>query len=266
MTPPDLEPGAITSPEPEATPSPEPEATTSANPSAPAEPPTNPPPTPPVSAPGTSPTGPSAGGPAPETQRAAVTLPMLALVGALVVLLSFAASFLGARLATGDDTAEAASTSSASPTPSDTPSVTPTPSPSVEKSPLTLPAGADVRAGNGTPSDTYGVQGDIYLNVANGDVYVRGATQWRRAGNLGAFASENLTGDQGQQGQQGEQGEQGKPGEPGASGSPGRPGTQVLLGKETPDPKACTDDGDIFINVVEHTFYKCTGGKWLAFS
>ena len=202
-----------------------------------------------------------------EVARGGPTLSwgMLSGIGAVVVALSFGAAFLGARLAVPapvvvPPVAEITTAPPASPTPS-------------PEAPLVLPAGADIRAGVGLPDSAHGELGDIYIDIDTANVYVRGADGWRRAGNIRTAAQENLTGEQGEQGETGAtgapgapgasgapgaQGEQGKPGIP---GKPGLDGTQVVLGVTTPGG-TCSNEGDVFVNTVEVTFYKCTGGSW----
>lgn len=186
-----------------------------------------------------------------QDARAAIRWWMIVVAGAVVVLLSFGAAFLGARLA-----APAEAEQTPVPTESLTPEV-PTESPTPE-APTVLPAGADVRVGTGAPDLAYGAEGDVYIDLATANVYVRTASEWRAAGNIRTAAHENLTGEQGEQGAQGEQGEQGATGEQGA---PGTDGTQVVLGVGTPgDP--CEADGDVFIDTEGLIFYECVAGSW----
>lgn len=211
--------------------------------------------------------------PAPEEPTPANLWPKLLAVGALIVVLSFGASFLGARLAVGSATPEAAPTApAADETATDAPEEeVPEETDDGADSPEILLAGSDVRAGVGTPSDAYGSEGDVFLNISNGDLYIRGASAWRSVGNLPDLAAERLAGDAGAPGEPGATGEQGPAGEPGAQGEPGAPGapgadgTQVFLGEETPT-ESCDADGDVFINAADLEFYTCTDGTWVPFT
>jgi hypothetical protein len=193
-----------------------------------------------------------------------VTARTLVVAGVLVVVLAFLAGYIGSRMGSTSAPEPAPTvTVSASPEPSPTESDSPEPEESVEpEPPVVLPAGADVRAGIGVPDSAHGKEGDVFIDLASADVYVRGADGWRRAGNIRTSAVENLTGEQG------ESGEQGKPGEPGSSGEPGQPGrdgTQVVLGTGSPD-SACDNEGDVFVDTAEVRFYSCTDGTWAAAS
>ncbi|MGB4136407.1 MAG: collagen-like protein [Microbacterium sp.] len=182
---------------------------------------------------------------------------LIAAIGAVVVLLSFGAAFLGARL--GQPPTGTAPVASGPPEPS--------PEESASDVPEVLPAGADVRAGVGVADPGHGEPGDVFIDVETADVYVRDDEGWRRAGNIRTAAVENLTGDRGEQGEQGKPGETGAQGKPGASGAPGetgaagRDGTQVVLGTGTPTG-ACANDGDVFIDTVAVSFYECRTGTW----
>ena len=126
-------------------------------------------------------------------------------IGIGVILLSFVASFLGARLS--QTTAE--------------PEPTPTPLSSAEYVAALeeiLPAGSAVLAGTGAPESGKGYEGDVYIDVSTSDVYVFRGDDWELAGNIRENAAENLTG------------ETGPAGETGGTGEPGEPGTQLLLG------------------------------------
>jgi hypothetical protein len=82
--------------------------------------------------------------------------------------------------------------------------------------------GSTWHSGTGAPAGGLGVNGDFYLDDANGDVYVKAAGVWGLA--------DNLTGPQGTQGIQGIQGVQGDPGADGADGATGPPGTTLHSG------------------------------------
>lgn len=123
-----------------------------------------------------------------------------------------------------------------------------------------LPAGADVRAGRGAPSNDTGATGDIYINLTNSDVYVRRDSGWERVGNLRVDTAENLRGEQGAQGVPG------APGDAGAPGTPGQDGTQVVLGADAPDADAtCEPDGSVYIDTSSSTYYSCVDAGWVQF-
>lgn len=189
------------------------------------------------------PTRPTAGG--------APTWSAVAIVGALVVILSFFASYWGASLAGSS---------------ADKPVVVeeiaePSAQPEAEAEvPVVLPAGADVRAGSGVPDASHGDEGDLFIDIDSADIFVRTASEWVHAGNIRTSAIDALTGERGETGEQGKPGVPGKAGEAGAAGSDG---TQVVLGSGSPDvAENCGSDGDVFIDTVSVTFYECTAGSW----
>lgn len=183
---------------------------------------------------------------------------MLIWVGVAVVLLSFVAAFLGARVAQTGDTPEAVATA------------TPT-SDAVDEAAYEealeeiLPAGSAVRAGTGAPEAGKGYEGDVYIDISNADVYLFQDGEWTLVGNIRTSAAENLTGATGATGETGAKGATGATGETGASGAPGEPGTQVTLGLGTPANEKCTTDGDIYIDTETVSFYECTAGAWTLF-
>lgn len=132
-------------------------------------------------------------------------------------------------------------------------------------------AGTEVRAGHGTPSKEYGAEGDIYLNVSNGDVFLRTADEWNFEANLAALAHERLTDPQGetddttQPDAPASVGPIGPQGEPGEKGQDGEDGTQVSLGSEKPTD-TCEQEDDIFINVKDMEFFTCVDSEWKAFT
>lgn len=174
---------------------------------------------------------------------------MIAVAGVAVVLLAFGGAFWGARAAqsTADDEQPSEEIVK------DDKKGEKEDKEKDESIPV-LPAGADMRAGIGVPDPAHGDEGDILIDIQSADVFVRTATGWSRAGNIRTSARENLTGDQGEQGQAGAQGK------PGAQGEAGRDGTQVVLGLKA--PTGSCDDGDVFVNTVDLTFYSCTDGEW----
>jgi len=180
-------------------------------------------------------------------------------VGVAVVLLSFVAAFLGARVAGSADAADAG----------------PTPTPTAEvdladyKEALEeiLPAGSAVRAGTGAPESGKGYEGDVYLDMSTSDVYLF-QDDWTLVGNIRTSAAENLTGATGATGETGATGATGGKGATGATGetgAQGEPGTQLTLGLGAPPNEKCTADGDVYIDTESVTFYECTAGEWVLF-
>jgi hypothetical protein len=83
------------------------------------------------------------------------------------------------------------------------------------------PAGSDGSkwySGSGVPSGTTGVDSDMYVDTASGDLYQKSVGAWS--------VVDNITGPQGTQGTQGIQGIQGDPGPQGAQGIQGIQGVQ----------------------------------------
>lgn len=173
--------------------------------------------------------------------------PILISAAVAIVVLSFGGSFVGARLAL--------------PTPEAPRSEAVTAQPEVESTDtLNVPAGADVRAGTGTPDSAYGKVGDVFIDIETTDVFVRTADAWVLAMNIRTSASRNLTGEQGKTGEQGQPGSAGAQGQTGKQGTPGADGSQVLLGLKAPTGTCAKNE--IFIDTVEVAFYSCTDGKW----
>lgn len=80
--------------------------------------------------------------------------------------------------------------------------------------------GATWMTGSGAPASDEGKTGDLYLDTATSDIYVKNASGWEIIG--------NIKGDQGETGAQGEQGPQGEKGEQGETGPQGDKGEQGL--------------------------------------
>lgn len=196
----------------------------------------------------------------------------LVIVAAAVVILAFCAAFIGARLG-------APATDALPPAATTTPVVevedgTGDDDP-VDVETTVLPAGSDVRAGTGTPSDAYGEDGDIFIDIETTGLYLHRDGSWMRFGDIRTAAAENLTGAtgetgaqgeagaQGETGQAGEAGETGARGEAGAPGAAGADGTRVALGTSSPSG-ACTGD-DITVDTTTVAFYQCSEGSWVRF-
>ena len=204
-------------------------------------------------------TNPPSTTPAPATAKAAppaASRAMLIWVGVAVVLLSFVAAFLGARVAQTGDATEAVATPA--------PTVAEIDEAAYEEALAEiLPAGSAVRAGSGVPESGKGYDGDVYIDIATADVYLFSDGDWELVGNIRESAAANLTGATGATGETGETGSTGKTGAAGETGAPGAPGTQLVLGVGEPAPETCTTDGDVFVDTETVTFYECTGGEWV---
>jgi hypothetical protein len=207
-------------------------------------------------------TNPPSSAPAPGTGTTTATAAspgasraMLIWVGVAVVLLSFVAAFLGARVAQTGGAPEAVATA------------TPT-SDAVDEAAYEealeeiLPAGSAVRAGTGAPEAGKGYEGDVYIDISNANVYLFQDGDWVLVGNIRESAAANLTGATGATGETGAEGATGATGE---TGAPGEPGTQLTLGLGAPENEKCTTDGDVYIDTEAMTFYECTGGQWALF-
>jgi Collagen triple helix repeat (20 copies) len=91
--------------------------------------------------------------------------------------------------------------------------------------------------GAGAPSSATGVDGDFYLNTANGDVYQKAAGSWGAAvGNIaGPQGPQGPTGPTGPTGPQGNDGPQGPQGATGPQGNDGPQGPQGATGPQGND-------------------------------
>ena len=103
------------------------------------------------------------------------------------------------------------------------------------------------REGSGAPSDSLGVDGDYYLNVATGDVYLKAAGAYTIVG--------NIEGPQGPTGATGPTGPQGNPGTPGTPGSVWREGTGA-------PSNSLGVDGDYYLDGATGNVYLRSGGTY----
>ena len=106
----------------------------------------------------------------------------------------------------------------------------------------TGPAGADGSkwySGTGAPSSGLGVNGDFYLNDANGDVYSKSGGSWSVVDNI-----TGPTGATGPQGPQGDPGPTGATGNTGATGATGPAGPGVASGGTTGQILSKVDNTD----------------------
>jgi len=83
--------------------------------------------------------------------------------------------------------------------------------------------GGQILFGDNSPNPALGVNGDTYIDTANGDVYLKENDVWVLQGIL-----------RGVKGEKGEKGETGDVGDKGITGSKGEPGSQGLKGEEGP--------------------------------
>jgi hypothetical protein len=180
---------------------------------------------------------------------------MLIWIGVAVVLLSFVAAFLGARVAQTGETPSAAPATTAPPASVDAAAYE-------DALKEILPAGSAVRAGTGAPESGKGYDGDVYIDISNSNVYLFKDGDWELVGNIRESAAENLTGATGATGETGAKGATGATGE---TGAPGAPGTQLTLGLGAPQDEKCTANGDVYIDTETVTFYECTDGAWTLF-
>jgi hypothetical protein len=87
--------------------------------------------------------------------------------------------------------------------------------------------------GSDTPSDGVGIDGDYYLNTANGDIYNKSSRIWSIIGNItGPAGAVGPAGPQGQQGIQGQTGTTGATGPKGDTGDTGDIGPQGTTGEQ----------------------------------
>jgi len=93
--------------------------------------------------------------------------------------------------------------------------------------------GSQIYVGSGAPSTAQGLDGDLYLNSATGDVYKHAAGSW------GSPAA-NIKGPQGIQGQAGATGAQGATGNTGAAGATGAQGSIGATGANGTNGAAAT--------------------------
>lgn len=97
-------------------------------------------------------------------------------------------------------------------------------------------AGSIWRNGSGVPSNALGLEGDYYLDVANGDVYLRTAASYAVVTNIkgatGATGAAGAKGDTGATGLQGPGGTTGAKGDIGLTGATGPEGPAGAIGPQ----------------------------------
>ena len=128
--------------------------------------------------------------------------------------------------------------------------------------------GTSIRSGRGVPQPTLGHDGDVYIDFADFDFYIRVSGSWILIGNLkGAQGEQGPKGDKGDKGDQGEQGEQGSQGAQGDKGDQGEPGEEgprgasFLTGVGYP-PSTEGQNGDSYLDLQTLRVYHKVNGVW----
>jgi hypothetical protein len=113
--------------------------------------------------------------------------------------------------------------------------------------------GAVWRVGSGAPSNGTGIDGDFYLNSANGDVYKRISAVYSVAANI-----------KGATGAAGASGSAGAAGSTGATGANGVDGNTILSGAGAPS-SGLGVNGNFYIDTTAHSIYgPKSAGAWPA--
>ena len=132
--------------------------------------------------------------------------------------------------------------------------------------------GATFLAGQGAPSANDGKNGDIYVDTASWDFYLKISGAWSPLGNLkGAPGEIGPQGPQGPQGEKGDKGDQGIQGEKGDQGIQGEKGDQGERGNSwfTDFGLPAADlgkDGDTYTDLRNYNVYKKENGVWVKVS
>ncbi|HEM3178662.1 TPA: hypothetical protein U0919_002245, partial [Streptococcus suis] len=95
-------------------------------------------------------------------------------------------------------------------------------------------AGTSMRSGTTVPANTLGINGDTYINTANGDLYTKANNVWTKQGNL--------------------KGATGATGAKGATGATGAAGTSMRSGTTVP-ANTLGINGDTYINTTNGDLY-----------
>jgi hypothetical protein len=98
--------------------------------------------------------------------------------------------------------------------------------------------------GNGVPSDTLGVDNDIYIDNVTANLYQKQSGHWVLQTNI-----KGVKGDKGDQGN------------PGVAGTAGADGDTILIGSGVP-ASGLGNNGDLYIESVTFTLYQKSGGAW----
>ncbi|HRI13659.1 MAG TPA: hypothetical protein PLX89_11720, partial [Verrucomicrobiota bacterium] len=133
------------------------------------------------------------------------------------------------------------------------------------------PAGADgapgktLLNGSGAPVDTFGVDGDFYLDTAASQIYgPKSGGEWPVAGVslVGPTGADGASGATGPAGPQGPTGPQGPEGQAGVAGANGSAGKTVLNGSSAP-VNTLGVDGDFYLDTAASRIYgPKSGGEW----
>ncbi len=128
--------------------------------------------------------------------------------------------------------------------------------------------GKDVLNGKVNPQPNQGKNGDKYINIETGDVYVKNNGNWDKEGNIkgpkgdkGADGAKGEKGDRGERGLTGAQGAKGADGAVGRDGRDGRDGKDVLNGKANPEAHQ-GKDGDKYVNTETGDVFVKNNGNW----
>lgn len=114
--------------------------------------------------------------------------------------------------------------------------------------------GTQIYSGSGAPSDGLGVDGDYYIDIATGGLYMHG-------GSTGWNFSFNLTGPAGAQGATGSTGAAGAAGAQGPAGSDGAAGADgtIIFGGTGAPADGLGVDGDYYIDTATGDLYQHGG-------
>ncbi|MDS2535794.1 G5 domain-containing protein [Streptococcus pneumoniae] len=125
--------------------------------------------------------------------------------------------------------------------------------------------GKDVLNGKVNPQPNQGKNGDKYINIETGDVYVKNNGNWDKEGNIkgpkGDKGADGAKGEKGDRGERGLTGAQGAKGADGAAGRDGRDGKDVLNGKVNPEANQ-GKDGDKYVNTETGDVFVKNNGNW----
>ena len=138
--------------------------------------------------------------------------------------------------------------------------------------------GSSLRAGISDPDNSEGNNGDVYVNTASWDVFLKVGGSWQLMGNVkgekgdpgadgrdgidGKDGKDGIDGKDGKDGKDGIDGKDGKDGQDGQDGQDGKDGASILYGYGRPaDSKG--NDGDCFIDMGNFDFYTKELGHWV---